>query len=176
MQNSVSSSDLVLSLNYSPGCVCKDMTCRLEPWFKSSSTRSLLWPWNNSEPNAEGTSQLFLCWLLCVLFAFSHHCSLLGLYRALDLSCSEGVGASLSPRSPMLVTVNVTGQGLQHNELSVFWTPPPHQVLRQHCSFQGPVCIGLWEGFLATSAPVSSTAFPELETTCCWEDVRKGQG
>lgn len=89
------------------------------------------------------------CCVFCLPFPTI---ALLGLYRALDLSCCEGVGASLSPRSPMLVTVNVTGQGLQHNELSVFWTPPPHQVLRQHCSFQGPVCIGLWEGFLATSA------------------------
>lgn len=145
-------------------------------WFKSSFTTSLLWPWYNSEPNAEGSSQLFLCWLFCVFCLLFTTIALLDLYRALDLSCSEGVEASISPRSPMLVTVNVTGQGLQHNELSVFWTPPPQQVLCQHCSFQGPVCIGLWEGFLATSAPVSSTAFPELETTCCWEDVRKGQG
>lgn len=87
----------------------------------------------------------------------------------------RGGGKHLSPESHASHS-QCHRTGLQHNELSVFWTPPPHQVLRQHCSFQGPVSIGLWEGFLATSTPVSSTAFPELETTCCWEDVRKGQG
>lgn len=128
------------------------MMCHLGPGSRASSVMSLLWPWYNSEPKVEGTTFPLLA-ILCVVCLLSS-LAFLGLYRVLDLSCwcSEGVGVSISPQSPMLVTVNVTGQGLKHNELSVFWIPPPHQVLRHHCSFQGPACIGLWEGFLATSA------------------------
>lgn len=168
MQDSASSLDPIMSLNYSPGCVWEDVTCYLGPGSRPFLP-CLFYGLGitQSQKLKELVSFSFVACHLSTL-------ALLGLYRALVLSCSERAGASISSRSPMLVTVNVTGQSLKHNELSVFWTPPPHQVLRHGCSF--PVCIGLWEGFLATSVPVSSTAFPELETTCCWEDVREGQG
>lgn len=113
----------------------------------------------------EGTSQLILCWLFCVLFV---SCLPLLFWVFIEPWISAVLrewGRASLPRVPWLVRVNVTGQAnstmsfLSSGLLlparffitAVLSRAQSASVSGEGSWLQGPVCLSLWGGFLASS-------------------------